>query len=96
MPGLNTVFCPKGLVLCNSHYDGYSLVAAGNLRRQTSSTYFSRPPVSSLYLTYWHGDITHHSNCYKALGGIIDGGLLLPVYAIVLGRNGLASLAWLG
>ena len=56
-----------GLVVCNSHSDGYSLVAAGNLRRQISSTYFSRPPVSSLYLTYWHGEITHHSHYYKPL-----------------------------
>ncbi len=58
---------PLHLVVYNTQTDGDSLVAAGHLRRQKSSTYFSRPPVSSLHLTYWHGEITHHFSCYKPL-----------------------------
>ena len=58
--------CPD-LVLCNTHSSGYSLVAEGHLLRQKSSTYYSRPPVSSSYLTSWHCEITHHYSCYKAL-----------------------------
>ena len=54
-------------MVCNTQTDGYSLAAAGHLRRQKSSTYFSRPPVSSLHLTYWHGEITHHFSCDKPL-----------------------------
>jgi hypothetical protein len=55
------------LVVCNSHPDGHSLVAAVHLRRQTSLVPWG-PPVSSLYLTYWHGEITHNSDYYKPLG----------------------------
>jgi arylsulfatase A len=58
------------LMVCNTQTDGHSLVAAGHLRRQKSSTYLSRPLVSSLYLTYWYGEITHHFSCYKPLDEI--------------------------
>ena len=43
------------------------LAVNGHLLRQKSSTYLSRPLVSSLYLISWHGEITHHYSCYKAL-----------------------------
>ena len=53
------------LVVCKAQADGYSLVEAGHLQRQKSSTCFSRPLVSSLRMTYWQGvpiifPITNH------------------------------------
>ena len=63
--------CVQALVLCNTHSDGYSLVAAGHLRRQR----YSPCPQAGLrslpcIWTYWHCEMTHHSRCYKALGCI--------------------------
>jgi hypothetical protein len=55
------------LVLCPTYSAGLSLVAAGHLLRQKSSTYFNRSPFSSLHITYWHGEITQHYPWDKAL-----------------------------
>jgi len=56
------------LVLCQPYRLGFLLAVNGHLRRQKSSTYFSRPPVSSLHLPIECGALTLNSRIDKALG----------------------------
>ncbi len=75
----------KSLVLRPTYSAGHSPVAAGHLRHQKSSTYFSRPPVPSLHLTYWHGKITKHYSWDKALVfmAMIGSAVLIMLMAMI-------------